>query len=69
VAVHPDYQKSGLMAVLMSVVHQEAIRRGMKWAETLAELEDNHAVQTLWKSYEARQHKRRRVYKKVLTEE
>lgn len=66
VAVKPEYQKRGIMSVLMSAINQEAIKLGIKEAETLAELEDNLNVQTLWKSYDARQHKRRRVYRKTL---
>lgn len=66
VAVKPEYQKRGIMSVLMSVINQEALKLGIKEAETLAELEENLDVQSLWKSYDARQHKRRRVYKKAL---
>lgn len=40
-----------------------AINAVIKWAETRAELEDNKDVQSFWKHFDARQHKRRQVYK------
>jgi len=66
VAVRPELQNLGVNAILMNEITQSAIEAGIKYAETLAELEDNTAVRSFWKHYDARQHKRRRVYKKVL---
>ena len=37
-----------------------------KYVETNRELETNEKVQAQWKLYDARQHKRRRCYKKKL---
>ncbi len=64
VAVRKDLQNLGLNAILMNEITAAAIRRGVRWAETSAELEDNAAVRSFWKFYDARQHKRRRVYRK-----
>ncbi len=66
VAVHPDYQKAGLAALLMNDITASAMRRGIKYAESSPELEDNKKVQDFWKNYDVEQHKRRRCYKKTL---
>lgn len=66
VAVRPDLQNLGLNSILMNEITAAAIRRGVHFAETNAELESNQGVQNFWKFYDARQHKRRRVYRKNL---
>lgn len=66
VAVRKDLQNLGLNSILMNETTAAAIRRGIRYAETSAELEDNAAVRNFWKFYDSRQHKRRRVYKKDL---
>lgn len=66
VAVRKDLQNLGLNSILMNEVTANAIKRGVKFAETNAELESNAAIQSFWKFYDAREHKRRRVYRKDL---
>ena len=66
VAVHPDYQKAGLAALLMNEITAAAIKNGIKVAESSPELEDNRKVQDFWKNYDKEQHKRRRCYVKTL---
>lgn len=66
VAVHPDYQKSGLAALLLNEITASAMKNGVKFAESSPELENNKKVQDIWKSYDVDQHKRRRCYKKEL---
>jgi len=66
VAVHPDYQKAGLAALLMNEITAAAIKNGIKFAESNPELEDNKKVQDMWKNYDVEQHKRRRCYVKEL---
>lgn len=66
VAVHPDYQKAGLAALLLNAITASAVEKGVKYAESSPELENNRKIQDLWKSYEVEQHKRRRCYKKHL---
>ena len=67
VAVRPRYQGLGVNAILMTEITRAGIRNGITSAETSGELEDNKAVQDLWKYYDKRQHKRRRCYLKMLT--
>jgi len=66
VAVRPEYQSRGVIAILMTDLNKSAMEEGVLYAETNPELESNFAVQQLWKDYERRQHKRRRVYLKKL---
>jgi len=66
VAVHPDYQNSGLPALLLNDISASAMKNGVKYAESSPELETNKKVQDMWKSYDTEQHKRRRCYQKEL---
>jgi GNAT superfamily N-acetyltransferase len=66
IAVRPDLQSKGVPAILMNIINENALKRGVIGAETSGELETNVEVQSLWKSYDARQHKRRRCYAKAL---
>jgi len=66
VAVHPEYQKSGLAALLLNEITISAMKRGITFAESSPELETNQNVQDLWKNFDVEQHKRRRCYRKDL---
>ncbi len=65
-AVRPDMQNKGVNAMLMYEINKVYIKHNIKYVETNRELEHNSKVQAQWRFYDARQHKRRRVYKKVL---
>lgn len=66
VAVRPEYQNSGLNAVLMDII-MEMLTSGMvEHCETNLNLETNTAVMAQWKYFNARQHKRRRAYVKEI---
>lgn len=62
IGVKPEYQNKGVNAVLLREGLAGAIKNGMKLAETGPELETNIEVQSQWKHYEHRNHKRRRCY-------
>jgi len=65
VGILPEYQNKGITAIFMSELTKIAIKNNIVSAETNSELEENTKVQDFWKYYEARQHKRKRVYVKV----
>ena len=65
-AIRPDLQGKGADALLMTEMTRSAIRNGVASAETNIELEENVKVQSHWKYFESRQHKRRRCYLKRL---
>lgn len=66
VAVKPEYQSKGVNGVMIYEVLKNAKKNGVKSAETGPELETNEKVQTQWKIFETRQHKRRRCFIKHL---
>jgi GNAT superfamily N-acetyltransferase len=66
VGVLPEYQGKGVNAVIMADLAQNFIRMGVKKAETNPELENNYKIQSQWKLFDMRQHKRRRCYIKPL---
>lgn len=66
IAVTPQYKAQGAVAFLMTSLIKSCLEAGVVSAETAGELETNVEVQSLWKGYDRRQHKRRRAYIKML---
>lgn len=66
VAADREHGAMGAVAFLMTSLIQSCRKAGVVSAETSGELETNVQVQSMWKSYEHRQHKRRRAYRKAL---
>lgn len=62
IGVKPEYQNKGVNAILLRESLAGAIKNGKKFAETGPELETNVEVQSQWKMFEHRNHKRRRCY-------
>ena len=67
IAVDPDLQGTGINAVVMDHILEGAAKLGMVYAETGPTLETNDKVQSQWKFFEHRQHKRRRCFMKNLS--
>lgn len=67
VAVKDVHQSKGLPAIMMDAMLKMCIENGVKICETGPELEDNAAVQSMWKNFDTvRCHKRRRCFKKEI---
>ena len=66
VAIRPEYQSAGINAVIIDGMLEILEKGKVKKCETNLNLESNVAVQAQWKHFDARQHKRRRSYKKIL---
>lgn len=66
IAVDPKYQNSGVFSLIMEDGIKKAIKHNIKFAETGPELEENVAINSQWKDFKYREHKRRRCYKKDL---
>ncbi|MDD4796408.1 MAG: GNAT family N-acetyltransferase [Eubacteriales bacterium] len=64
VAVKKEHQNRGVTALLLNAMVKEAAQRGYRYAETGPELETNEKVMAMWKPFQRRQHRRRRVYAK-----
>ncbi len=62
IGIKKEYRGHGVISILMNEVNKSAIEHNVKFCETSGELEDNKAVQDMWKHYEHRQHKRRRCF-------
>lgn len=66
VAVLPEYQSKGLPAIMMHQLTRMCVENNVKICETGPELESNEAVRSFWKNFDARQHRRRRCWKKEI---
>ena len=62
VAVHPEYQNKGVNSIFMTDLTQVCIEKGIKFAESNQEMEENEKVQNFWRYYDATQYKRNRIY-------
>lgn len=66
IAIKPEHQKKGLPAIIMHQMLKVLIENNVKICETGPELEINESVQSLWKGFDVRNHKRRRCFKKEI---
>jgi len=66
IGVKSELQGTGVPALILHRLGRTFLEKGIKGAESNPELENNTKVQTQWKFFERRQHKRRRCYLKVL---
>ncbi|MFT5890788.1 MAG: hypothetical protein ACI9Y7_000886 [Dokdonia sp.] len=64
IGIDPEYQNKGVTAVIFQMMQDLFNKRGITDVETNPELEENKAIQQLWKNYEHELHKRRRTYRK-----
>jgi len=66
IGVHPEYQNKGVTAVLFNEIQKTFNKRGITIVETNPELEENKAIQQMWKNYENRLHKKRATFTKAI---
>ncbi len=66
VAVSPKYQSKGVLSLIFEELIPQCEKRGLKFGETNANLENNHSVQHLWEYFNRKLVKRRRIYAKKL---
>lgn len=65
VAIRPELRSKGVPYVMLNELTRSALKNGVVRAIASPELETNHAVQSMWRSYETRIHRRRRCYLKL----
>ena len=65
IGVHPEYQNKGITAIIFNEMQKLFNKKNITTVETNPELEENTAIQKLWKNYEHRLHKRRATFKKI----
>lgn len=63
VAVLPEYQNKGVNVIIVNEAMKSCAKNHVEYCETGPELENNIAVQSMWKNFEKRQHRRRRLFK------
>ena len=66
VAVLPEYQSTGVNAVMLDTMASVLESGAIEYFETNLNLETNHQVMAQWKYFNSEQHKRRRSYVKKL---
>ena len=66
VAVDPVHQMRGVPVLIIKTLLQRVIKNGVRYCDTGPMLETNGAVHSMWRSFEKRQHKRRRCYIKAI---
>ncbi len=62
VAVKPEYQSIGVPAIMMNELLKVCIKNKVRICETGPQLETNVQVHSMWRTFEKREHRRRRCY-------
>ena len=62
IGIQESYQNKGVTAIIFQDIQEMFNKRGVTEVETNPELEENQAIQALWKNYKHELHKRRRTY-------
>ena len=66
IGVHPDYQNKGIHAIIFDQYTKTFKPLGIENCIRTPELEDNKAINLLWRDFNPITHKRRRTYKKSI---
>ncbi|GER59234.1 GTP cyclohydrolase [Patiriisocius marinus] len=66
IGIDPEYQGKGVTAIIFEEMQYLFNSKGIDKVETNPELQENTAVQLLWKDYEPKQHKERSTFRKDL---
>lgn len=66
IGVHPEYQNKGVTAVIFNEYHKTFTEKGIENCIRTPELEDNLAIQQLWKHFDPKIYKRRKTFRKDL---
>jgi GNAT superfamily N-acetyltransferase len=66
IAVDPEYMNRGISAILCAGVAKMLSDPKIEYAETNLNLEENYAIQNMWKRFVEVKHKRRRAFVKTL---
>ena len=66
VGIKPEYQHSGIAAILLEKMYSQMISMKLEHVETNFCLESNTKIQQIWELFEREQHKTRRSYVKKL---
>lgn len=66
IGIHPDYQNKGIHAIIFNEYYHTFKEKGIKNCYRTPELEDNEAIDKIWKHFKPEIHKRRKTFRKQL---
>ena len=66
IGVHPNYQNKGVHAIVFNEFHDAFSKKGITECIRGPELEDNIAIQQIWKNFKPVTHKKRCTFKKAI---
>jgi ribosomal protein S18 acetylase RimI-like enzyme len=66
IGIDPEYQSKGVTAIIFDEYYKDFKKINIKQCIRTPELEDNLAIQNLWKNFNSSIYRRRRTYKKDL---
>ena len=66
IGVDPEWANRGVSVIICAMLNHMMIDKKLEYAETNLNLEDNYAINNLWKRFNRFIHKRRRSYLKTL---
>jgi hypothetical protein len=66
IGVDPEYQNKGVTAIIFDEYFKTFSEKGIVNCIRTPELEENHAIHNLWKTFDPRIHCRRKTFMKML---
>lgn len=66
IGVLPEYRSKGANALIFNELIPRFNEYGFKWAEAMPQMEDNESVRSQWQYLDATQHRKHRVFKRLL---
>jgi len=66
IGIHPEYQNKGVHAVIFNEYYNTFTEKGIETCYRTPELEDNLAIQKIWKHFDPKIYRKRKTYRKNL---
>ncbi len=66
IGIHPDYQNKGIHAVIFYEYYDIFVKKGIENCYRTPELDDNKAIQNIWKHFNPRVYRKRKTFRKDL---
>ncbi len=66
IGIHPDYQNKGVHAVIFNEYYEIFTKKNIENCYRTPELEDNEAIQKIWKHFDPKVYRKRKTFRKNL---
>lgn len=66
IGIHPDYQNKGVHAIIFYEYYHTFVKKGIETCYRTPELDDNYAIQQIWKHFDPEVYIRRKTLRKEL---